>query len=37
MSDRTVHDALARFVDERDGAQFHSPADLAKSIVIEAA
>lgn len=37
MSERTVHDALARFVAERDWAQFHSPANLAKSIVIEAA
>ena len=29
--------ALAAFVDERDWAQFHTPANLAKSISIEAA
>lgn len=32
-----MQDALARFVEERDWAQFHSPANLAKSVVIEAA
>ncbi|MFC5731180.1 MULTISPECIES: nucleotide pyrophosphohydrolase [Nocardioides] len=37
MSKPAVRDALERFVDERDWAQFHSPANLAKSIVIEAA
>lgn len=37
MSERTVHDALERLVNERDWAQFHSPANLAKSISIEAA
>lgn len=29
--------ALRSFVDERDWAQFHSPANLAKSVSIEAA
>jgi dCTP diphosphatase len=37
MSESTLRDVLKRFVDERDWAQFHSPANLAKSIVIEAA
>ncbi len=37
MSESTLRDALKQFVDERDWAQFHSPANLAKSIVIEAA
>ncbi|WP_108847760.1 nucleotide pyrophosphohydrolase [Dietzia lutea] len=32
-----VRDELRRFVEERDWAQFHSPANLAKSISIEAA
>lgn len=36
MGDRTVADALADFVRERDWAQFHTPENLAKSIVIEA-
>ncbi len=36
MSEPTVRNALDRFVEERDWAQFHSPANLAKSIVIEA-
>lgn len=33
----TVRDQLRAFVDERDWSQFHSPENLAKSIVIEAA
>lgn len=37
MSKPAVRTALDRFVDERDWAQFHTPANLAKSIVIEAA
>lgn len=36
MSDPQVLDALRAFVAERDWAQFHSPANLAKSIAIEA-
>jgi dCTP diphosphatase len=36
MVDRSVRDALAVFVAERDWAQFHSPENLAKSIAIEA-
>jgi len=36
MSDPSVRDELAAFVAERDWAQFHSPENLAKSIVIEA-
>lgn len=37
MSDAEVLSALRAFVAERDWAQFHSPANLAKSISIEAA
>ena len=37
MSDARVRSALEDLVAERDWAQFHSPANLAKSIVIEAA
>ena len=37
MADRALHDEIAAFVKERDWAQFHSPANLAKSISIEAA
>jgi dCTP diphosphatase len=33
----TVREELQAFVEERDWAQFHSPDNLAKSIVIEAA
>src|SRR5436190_15238145 len=36
MVNKTVHDALVAFVAERDWAQFHTPANLAKSISIEA-
>ena len=37
MSDgQTVDEALRDFVDERDWGQFHTPANLAKSIAIEA-
>ena len=36
MSDAEVVSALRAFVGERDWAQFHSPANLAKSISIEA-
>ena len=37
MTDATVRAALREFVAEREWAQFHSPANLAKSISIEAA
>lgn len=37
MFDAEVVSALRAFVAERDWAQFHSPANLAKSISIEAA
>jgi NTP pyrophosphatase (non-canonical NTP hydrolase) len=37
MLDREVSQALRNLVEERDWAQFHDPASLAKSIVIEAA
>jgi len=37
MVDRSVSDALRRVTAEREWAQFHTPANLAKSIVIEAA
>lgn len=37
MPDRAVRTELERFVAERDWAQFHSPVNLSKSIVIEAA
>lgn len=33
----SVRERLRAFVDERDWSQFHSPENLAKSIVIEAA
>ena len=36
MFSKTVHEALAAFVAERDWAQFHTPENLAKSIAIEA-
>ncbi|KZC95275.1 MULTISPECIES: nucleotide pyrophosphohydrolase [Clavibacter] len=36
MVSRDVRDELAAFVAERDWAQFHTPENLAKSIVIEA-
>jgi len=36
MIDRPVGEALAKFVAERDWAQFHTPENLAKSIAIEA-
>ena len=36
MVDKSVRDEIAAFVAERDWAQFHSPENLAKSIVIEA-
>lgn len=37
MADRSLHDEIQAFVTEREWAQFHSPANLAKSISIEAA
>jgi dCTP diphosphatase len=37
MADKSLHDELQAFVAEREWAQFHSPANLAKSISIEAA
>jgi NTP pyrophosphatase (non-canonical NTP hydrolase) len=42
MDDRTttvkeLRDTVARFVDERDWAQFHDPKNLVMSIAIEAA
>ncbi|ORY16317.1 hypothetical protein BCR34DRAFT_661603, partial [Clohesyomyces aquaticus] len=37
MVEKTVREALAAFVAERDWAQFHTPENLAKSISIEAA
>lgn len=36
MDDISVRDEIAAFVAEREWAQFHSPENLAKSIVIEA-
>lgn len=36
MVDKTVHEALAAVVTDRDWAQFHTPENLAKSIAIEA-
>lgn len=36
MSDAAVMRALRAFVEERNWAQFHSPANLAKSISVEA-
>jgi dCTP diphosphatase len=37
MADKSLHDEIHAFVAEREWAQFHSPANLAKSISIEAA
>lgn len=37
MTDLSVTEQIAAFVDERDWAQFHTPENLAKSISIEAA
>jgi len=37
MPSPAVIDALRAFVHERDWAQFHSPANLAKAVVVEAA
>lgn len=37
MTSEQVRRALNDFVEERDWAQFHSPANLAKSVSIEAA
>jgi dCTP diphosphatase len=37
MADKSLHEELQEFVAERDWAQFHSSANLAKSISIEAA
>ena len=37
VTSERVREALAEFVRERDWAQFHTPANLAKSISIEAA
>ena len=36
MTDMSVGDEIAAFVAERDWDQFHTPENLAKSIVIEA-
>lgn len=36
MSSKSVVEQLEEFVEERDWAQFHTPENLAKSIVIEA-
>ena len=36
MKQETI-DRIRKFTEERDWDQFHSPANLAKSIVIEAA
>lgn len=36
MVSQEVHDALKAFVAEREWAQFHTPENLAKSVVIEA-
>ena len=36
MVEPSVRDEIAAFVAERDWAQFHTPENLAKSIVIEA-
>ncbi|WP_445256428.1 nucleotide pyrophosphohydrolase [Nocardioides aurantiacus] len=36
MADRGVESALKEFMAERDWDQFHSPANLAKSVAIEA-
>jgi dCTP diphosphatase len=37
MAEKSLHDELQAFVAEREWAQFHSSANLAKSISIEAA
>ena len=37
VEDNVVQNALQQFVAERDWSQFHTPANLAKSISIEAA
>jgi len=37
MVDQGLRDRLRTFMDERNWAQFHTPENLAKSIVIEAA
>lgn len=37
VTSQQVREALSQFVRERDWAQFHTPANLAKSISIEAA
>ncbi|MDF2047343.1 nucleotide pyrophosphohydrolase [Microbacterium sp. Kw_RZR3] len=37
MTSERVREALSEFVRERDWGQFHTPANLAKSISIEAA
>ena len=37
MTDEEMMDVLRKFNQDRDWDQFHSPANLAKSIVIEAA
>ena len=36
MPDESVHDQIKVFMAERDWAEFHTPENLAKSIVIEA-
>jgi dCTP diphosphatase len=36
MAEQSVRDEIAAFVAERDWAKFHTPENLAKSIVIEA-
>lgn len=36
MTDHRTRDSLRAFVEERDWARFHSPANLAKSVSIEA-
>lgn len=36
MNDSPLRDEIAAFMAERDWAQFHTPENLAKSIVIEA-
>jgi dCTP diphosphatase len=36
VTSERVREALSKFVGERDWAQFHTPANLAKSIAIEA-
>ncbi|GGE95083.1 nucleotide pyrophosphohydrolase [Mycetocola zhadangensis] len=36
MVEKSVRDEIATFMAERDWAQFHTPENLAKSIVIEA-